>query len=261
MDDERIFKIKELDLNIINPTTENFNISSQGGSKTVVIGKPGTGKTTLIASLLYSKKHIFPTGIVMSGSEDSNHYYSSIFPKCFVFNSYKEEVVESFVKRQKIAKNNLPNPWGVLLLDDCTDDIKVFNKPLQHALYKKGRHWKMWYILSLQYAMDVKPVIRVNVDGTFILRETSSKIRKIIWENYASIIPDFNDFCTIMDQVTGDYTALYIHNATTSNNIEDCVFYYKATPVPDDFKFGSSDFWKFNEERSDPDYKETYNVI
>ena len=31
------------------------------------------------------------------------------------------------------------------------------------------------------------------------------------------------------------------HNATTSNNLEDIVFYYKK-PVPDDFRFGSKDF-------------------
>ena len=81
-----------------------------------------------------------------------------------------------------------------LILDDCTDDPRVFNKPLQQALYKKGRHWKMMYILSLQYAMDVKPVIRTNVDGIFILREPLLKNRESLYKNYASIIPDFGTF-------------------------------------------------------------------
>ena len=45
-------------------------------------------------------------------------------------------------------------------------------------MFKRGRHWKMWYILSLQYSMDVKPVIRTNVDGVFILRELILKNRK-----------------------------------------------------------------------------------
>jgi hypothetical protein len=253
-----VFKIKELDLETIAPSTEKAFVETQGGSKTVVIGKPGTGKTTLIASLLYSKKHIFPVGMFMSGSEDSNHYYSEIVPSTFVYNEYNENTIKNFIRRQKIAHQHLENPWGVLLLDDCTDDPKVFNSPIQHALYKKGRHWKMWYILSLQYAMDVKPVIRVNVDGCFILREPSIKIRRIIWENYAGIIPDFTMFCDIMDQITDDYTALYIHNATTSNNIEDCVFWYKAKPVPKNFKFGSPDYWKFHNERFNTEYVESF---
>jgi hypothetical protein len=215
-----------------------------------------TGKTTLISSLLYAKKHIFPTGMVMSGSEDSNHYYRKLFPSTFVYNSYDEEIIKSFIKRQKLAKDNLDNPWSVLLLDDCTDDEKVFNKTVQKALFKKGRHWKILYILSLQYAMDIKPAIRVNVDGTFILREPSVKIRKTIWENYASVVPDFTLFCQLMDKLTDDYTAIYINNQTTSNKMEDCIFWYKANLIPNDFKFGSDDFWDFHYERYNPEYKE-----
>jgi len=217
-----------------------------------------TGKTTLIASLLHAKRHIFPVGMVMSGSEDSNHYYREIMPSTFVFNEYNEDKVRDFIKRQKIAKQHLENPWAVLLLDDCTDDTRIFNNKLQHALYKKGRHWALLYILSLQYAMDVRPVIRVNIDGCFILREPSMKIRRVIWENYASIIPDFSMFCDIMDQITDDYTALYIQNASQSNKIEDCVFWYKATPVPSGFKFGCADYWDFHYLRYNPEYTEPF---
>jgi hypothetical protein len=196
--------------------------------------------------------------MVMSGSEDSNHFYSRIFPSSFVFNEYNEEVITNFVKRQKISREHLDNPWGLILLDDCTDDPKIFNTKLQHQLFKFGRHWNLWYILSLQYAMDVKPVIRVNTDGVFILREPSIKIRKIIWENYAGIIPSFDMFCQIMDQISGDYTALYIHNATNSNKLEDCVFWYRAQPIPKDFRFGSSDFWEFHNARYNFDHVEKY---
>ena len=217
-----------------------------------------TGKSTLVGSLLYAKKHIFPVGMAMSGSEDTNHFYRKIMPSIFVYNEYNEDAIKSFIRRQKIAMEHLDNPWSILLLDDCTDDPKVFNTPLQHGLYKKGRHYKMWYILSLQYAMDVKPVIRVNIDNVFVLREPSIKIRRIIWENYASIIPDFTMFCSIMDNITDDFTALYIQNATTSNKIEDCVFYYKAKPIPENFRFGCDDYWKFHEDRYNEDYQEPY---
>lgn len=217
-----------------------------------------TGKTTLIASLLYSKRHIFPVGMVMSGSEDSNGFYRKIFPSTFVYNDYNEDRIKDFIRRQKIAKQHLPNPWAVILLDDCTDDPRIFNKPLQHGMYKRGRHWKMWYILSLQYAMDVKPVIRTNVDGIFILREPILKNRKTLWENYCSVIPDFNLFCEIMDQLTDDYTALYIQNAAQSNDWTECVFWYKAMIVPKDFKFGCPEFWTFHNARYNPEYVDPF---
>jgi len=80
--------IKELNLELLQPNTKTFMKKSQGGQKHVVIGKPGSGKSTLIASLLYAKKHIYPCGIVFSGTEDSNGYYKKIFPDSFVFNKY-----------------------------------------------------------------------------------------------------------------------------------------------------------------------------
>jgi hypothetical protein len=250
--------IKELNLELLQPNTKTYMIPDQGGSKHVVIGKPGTGKSTLIAALLYSKRHIYPAGIVFSGTEDSNGFYKRMFPNTFIFNKYDEDQLRQFIKRQKIAKKHVENPWAVCLLDDCTDNPSIFNKPLQQGIYKNSRHWKMWYILSLQYCMDVKPVIRTNVDGTFILREPNLKNRRSLWENYAGIIPDFGQFCDIMDQLTDDYTALYIHNATISNNLEDCLFWYKAKPVPDGFKFGCPDYWDFHHNRYNSEYVEPF---
>lgn len=248
--------IKQLDVDMIPPITSKMTNEEHGGSKIVIIGKPGTGKTTLITSLLYEKKHIFPIGLAMSGTEDSNGHYKKIFPSSFVYDELDTPVINEFVKRQKIAKKHLSNPWSVLLLDDCTDDPKLFSQPLFQGLYKNGRHWKMWFILSLQYCMDIKPVIRTNVDGTFILREPSLKNRKSLWENYGGIIPDFDTFCTIMDRITDDYTALYIHNATQSNSLEDCVFYYKARHVPSNWKLGSNNFWQHHADRFNDKYVE-----
>ena len=99
-----------------------------------------TGKTTLISSILYEKRNIFPVGMVMSGTEDSNGFYRKMFPSTFVYNKLEEDKIQEFIKRQKIAKKHLKNPWAVLLLDDCTDDPKLFNKPLFQGLYKNGRH-------------------------------------------------------------------------------------------------------------------------
>jgi hypothetical protein len=254
----------------VNVLSSNFSLVSVGeddyygftidGNHRFLLGScdvvRNTGKSTLIASLLYAKKHIFPVGIAMSGTELSNGFYSKIFPDLFVYPDYDEAKLQDFVRRQRLAKEHLPVPWAVCLLDDCTDDPRIFNKPLQHGLYKRGRHFKMLYILSLQFALDIKPVIRTSVDGVFILREPNLRNRKVLWENYASIIPDFHMFCEVMDQITNDYTALYIHNAAHTSEWQDCVYYYKATPVPKSFRFGCDDFWKFHHARYNTEYEE-----
>ena len=255
-------EIQELNPDMIPPITSRYEDPNyNGGCKIVVVGKPGTGKSTLIKSLLYAKKHIFPVGVAMSGSEDTNHAYQEIMPSTFVFNSYNEEKVKDIIKRQKLAHAHLANPWAVLILDDCTDDPKIFHKPLQQAIYKKGRHWKLLYILSLQYAMDVKPVIRTNVDGIFILREPLLKNREALYKNYASIIPDFTTFCELMDQLTDDYNSLYIHGATQTNKWQECVYYWKAPIVPKGWKFGCSDYWAFHNARFNPEHTDSYTTF
>jgi len=252
-------RVKELDPELIPPNTKNAHRPEYGGSKIIVIGKPHTGKSTLIASLLYAKKHIIPTAMVMSGTEDSNGFYQQFIPSSFVYNEYNEEKIKDFVKRQKIAKEYCQNPWSALVVDDCTDEPKIFNKPVQHGLFKRGRHFKFLYILSLQYAMDIRPVIRMNVDGVFILREANPKIRKSLWENYAGIISDYSVFCSLMDQLTEDFHAIYIDNTSQKADWESCVYYYKA-PIHllKDFKFGCKDYWAFHEKRYNTEYTNSF---
>jgi hypothetical protein len=250
-----IIEIKELDPEIIPPLSNKINDTEyNGGSKIVVVGKPGTGKSSLIKGLLYAKKHVFPVGMAMSGSEDTNHAFAEIMPRTFIYNDYDEEKIKDFVKRQKLARQHLPNPWAFMVIDDCTDDPRVFNKPLQNALYKKGRHWKMMYLLSLQYAMDIKPQIRTNIDGIFLLREPIESNREKLYRNYASIIPTYELFCDLMDQLTEDYHAIYIHNATRSNSWQDCVFYWRAKLPPRGWKIGCPEYWEFDQQRYNPEY-------
>lgn len=265
-----ILNIKELDPDMIKPSmmdVQNPNYKG-GGTKIVVIGKPGTGKSRMIASLIYEKRACFPVGLVMSGTEESNHDFGSkringckvdgIFPDTFIYPELRMDVLDKFVKRQKIAKEYLPNSFSLILLDDCMDDPTMFNHKLFHRLYKNGRTWNFLMITALQYCMDVKPVIRTSIDGAFIFREPNIKIRKALYENYASIIPTFKLFCQIMDSITEDYTALYVHNRVQSNNIEDCVFWYKAKTVPEDFRFGSESYWQFHYDRFNQGYEEKY---
>jgi hypothetical protein len=118
----------------------------------------------------------------------------------------------------------------------------------------------MWYILSLQYAMDVKPVIRTNIDGVFILREPSMKIRRSLWENYASIIPDFTLFNELMNALTDEYSCMYIHNASKSNEWQECVYWYKAPKHIPDFKFGCPEYWKFHYDRFNPNFVDSFDI-
>lgn len=256
--DQLVIDIRELDPDTIEPSAEHARdpTYTKGGSKITVIGRPGSGKSFLITSLIYEKRACFPSAMIISGTEDSNHHFETYFPSTFIHDDLNLDCLEKYKLRQKHAKEKDPvAAWSVLLLDDCMDDPKMFNRPIFQGMYKNGRHWNMLLILSLQHCMDIKPVIRTSIDGVFILREPVMKTRKAIYENYASIIPTFQLFCAIMDQITCDYTALYINNKLQSNDWRECIFWYRAQPVPKNWKFGSPWYWQFHSDRFDHDRK------
>ena len=247
--------INELDVNTLKP---EHSKDYKNGCKLVIIGAPGTGKSTIIKSIIYAKKHILSVGQVFSGTEDSNGFFGEFFPESFIYSGLDTSdmsPLENFKKRQKIARQYIEpiggHSWALQVIDDCTYDTSFLKKPIVKEYYKNGRHWAMLHILSLQYCLDIKPDIRVNINGVFILRESRLDIRKKLYENYGGCIPSFDMFCQIMDALTTDYTALYINNMSTSNKIEDTVFYYKADPtkIPKDWKFGCKEFWQFHNER------------
>jgi hypothetical protein len=205
-----------------------------------------------------AKSHILTVSQIFSGTEDSNHFYSTHFPPICIYNKLDFGALKNFIIRQKIAKQFLSNPWALQILDDVTDNVSMLKDPLIQNYYKNGRHYALFHILSLQYCLDVLPSIRTNIDYTFILRETNMRNRKALYENFAGAIESFQLFCQIMDAVTEDYTALVINNRVQSNKIEDCVFWYRADPnsIPSNWRFGHPSAWEFSNDRMDPSYND-----
>lgn len=216
-----------------------------------------TGKSTLIENIMLYKSHICPIAQIASGTEQENGFYKRISTDTTIFDKFDMKCTENFIKRQKIARQYLPNPWALKIDDDVTDDPTVMKKPLMQGMFKRGRHWNMIYILALQYPMDIPTAIRSCVDYVFILSTNILSDRKRIYENlpFGSLL-SFQDFCDILDGITEDHTALVLDNMVESNKIEDRLFYFKADPtkVPKDWKFGSQDAWDCCEERMDPNY-------
>lgn len=248
MEKIKTLSIHELNIDMIRPNTESIK-GDLGGTKLTIIGKPGSGKSVLIKYILHCKKHIIPAAVIVSGSEESNHFYSKIFPELFIFEQYKKEIIENIYKRQKLAIEHFDHPWLVLVMDDCMDDVRIFNDPVMIGLFKNSRHWNLLSIFANQYVLDFKPCIRSNIDGVFIFREPNNTNREKIYKNFASIIPTYDLFCILMNELTTDYTCIYINNQTNSNNWVECVFWMKAEIV-DDFKFGAEDYVQFAETRT-----------
>jgi hypothetical protein len=202
----------------------------------------------LIADLLYHFRKI-PSGMIMSGTEAGCNYFGKFFPSSFIYDDfYPEKVSELVDEQRKMAKrkNLKGDNSALLLLEDCMYDKKSLKCKDIRGIFMNGRHWKILFMLSMQYCMDILPELRSNIDYVFVLRENFLNIRKKLYDNFFGILPTFDTFNQVMDVVTADYGCLVLDNTSKSNKIEDCLFWYKAKPVIKDYKIGCKDLWDYH---------------
>jgi len=218
----------------------------------VFIGKRGTGKSTLVTDILYHKKHL-PVGIVMSATEEGNHHYQQFIPDLFIYGDYNKEAIERVLERQKVIIGAGKSSGAFLLLDDCMYDRKFMKDTCIRQCFMNGRHWKIFFMLTMQYCMDLTPDLRANVDYVFILRENVIQNREKLYKAFFGIFPTFDMFNQVMTACTENYECLVLDNTSKSNRIEDCVFWYKAA-VRKNFRIGSPQIWNFHKKHYNPNH-------
>jgi hypothetical protein len=236
-----------ISLSKFNPRKiEERRTTGSGPATCVFIGKRGTGKSTLVADILYYIRKI-PAGVAISATEDGNEFYASYIPDILIHSEYKPEIIQSIITRQKKAinkdKNNTNNDVFVLL-DDCMYDRKMIRDPNIRGIFMNGRHWRITFMLTMQYCMDLPPDLRSNIDYIFILRENIIQNQEKIYKNFFGIFPQFSVFQDVLNSCTEGYECLVLDNTSRSNNIQDCVFWYRAKPNRS-FKIGSKELWNY----------------
>lgn len=237
---------------------KKFDISTIDDDKVIVmIGKRDTGKSFLVRDLLYYHRDI-PIGTVISATESANKFYSHLVPSLFIHDEMNAQVIENVLKRQKLLIKKVNREKALMgsskidsraffILDDCLyDNCWIRDKNIRYA-FMNGRHVKLMLLITMQYPLGIPPNLRTNIDYVFILRENLVSNRRRIYENYAGMFPNFDVFCTVMDQCTENYECLVINNNAKSNKLEEQVFWYKAENH-EPFRLGAREFWMLNDE-------------
>lgn len=235
----------------------------------LLIGKPSSGKTTLLENLVHEVKYRYPVGRFFFGSDTAYKRFCEIAHPLYVSNYFDKDEVTDVVRRQRqvylenmdagYEKDYVGN-YNVLVIDDASDDPRVYKEKVMRGLYKLGtQHYNQLFLLGTQYSVDLPPDIRRSVSYVALFREPEVSEREKLYKNFGGIVGSLDRFNMLMDQITGDYTALIIKRMSQSNNPEDCISWYRTTPL-DMWKFGCSQYHKWAEERYDKNYKEVVMV-
>jgi hypothetical protein len=240
--------VKELKIKKFDPSCIALD------STICLIGKRRVGKSAALRALLYNLRNV-PRGLVMSGTEHVNRFFGDFIPETYIYPEYDTKLMEKIFKKQsqRIRKaggvKSIDNTF-FLVMDDLLSDSKNWKNDRQiRELLMNGRHVNILSFITMQYPLGIPPDLRTNLDYVFIFRETIRANRKRLWENFAGVIPKFDQFETLMDAITVDYNCLVINNNTSSNNLEDIVFYWKAPMDLPKFRVGCRNYWRFHDER------------
>lgn len=216
------------------------------------IGKRNTGKSVCMKDVLSYHRDI-PVGVVVSPTEAANGFFEKFIPKMLIYDEPSEATIQKFLERQmKISSerkrelkkygNSQTDARAFLILDDCMYDKRWINNINIRSIFMNGRHYKIFFLITLQHAMGLPPVLRNNIDYIFIFRNNIRREREKIYQHYAGMFPTFEAFEQVMMQTTENYECMVIDNKTQSNKLEDQVFWYKATEA--NYKMCSTDLWE-----------------
>jgi len=233
-----------------------------------IVAKRGSGKSWIVRSLLHHYRDI-PVGTIICPTDKLHGFYKSFFPDLYVHYEYISSTISEIIARQikmieKYKKylelGKIVDPRAMIIMDDCLADAKAWaNDTNIKELFLNGRHYKILYILTMQFALGIKPDLRDNIDYVFLLKQNKVTEQKKLWQHYAGIFPTFNAFRTVFSELTKDYGAMVINNREGDEFI-DTIFYFKAKKI-EKMKLGCRQFNRAHEKNFDENWMKKENVF
>ena len=229
VDGERSLPIKEFQLESM---CENPAI--------IMIAKRASGKSWVCRAILKHFKDI-PVGIIIAPTEKMSTpaFYSDFIPDTYIHYEYKSEIIEKLIYRQdkmiekqqeKDKEGKIIDPRAFILMDDClsTKGSWMKDQPIMELLFN-GRHYRLMYLLTMQFALGITPELRCNFDYIFLLAEDFYSNLKRLYDHYAGMFPTFDSFRQVFRELTSDFGAMVIVNRGARTSFLEKVYWYKAS--------------------------------
>ena len=253
-------KLEEFDIKTLIKDTDGSYIHP----RIVMIAPSGSGKSWIVRNILYEMRDI-PCGVVLAPTDKMNKFYDDFMPSSYIHHEFRQDIIPKILGRQsKILEKNeqreinhkkLIDPRTVFVMDDCmADKDKWIKDPKMLEIMNQGRHFKLTFILTMQYCLGIQPELRTQFNFVFLLGEDNAASRKKLHEHWAGVFPKFDLFEQVFLQVTSNYGCMVINNRIKTLDLTKKVFWFKAKKVPD-FKLGIPQYLKYHEENYNPDYQ------
>lgn len=225
----------------------------------VAVGKRRTGKSWVFRNLMYLMKDKIPAGIVISQTDELNKFWRQYIPAKYIYPKYEPEILDAvFARQKKILNDNALTdkekdakaPFFVLLDDVISDQRLKYDANLME-LFVAGRHYRLFVLITTQYAKAITPTLRGNTDYCFIMKTIQQRQREALWEDFGDFLTK-DAFAQVLDHYTEDNEVLVIDTCPEHTVDPLQMLYWWKACDPGAFKFGSKEFWKSAEIADSP---------
>lgn len=232
----------------------------------VMIAKRASGKSWVCRSILKHFRDI-PVGIIIAPTEKMANppFYSDFFPDSYIHYEYRSEIIEKLLYRQDIMiekmkdkekEGKIIDPRGFILMDDCLSKKGSWMKdqPIMELLFN-GRHYRLMYMLTMQFPLGITPELRCNFDYIFLLNEDFYSNLKRLYDHYAGMFPTFDAFRQVFKDITADFGAMVIVNRGARSSFLEKIFWYKAKNDCLDKMIGCDQFVNYHQNNFDENWR------
>lgn len=226
-------------------TIKRFNpAAAQVNRAYLIIGKKGSGKSTVMFTLLSELCNRIDYATAMCGTRDGIEKLNRVLPSEVIYTEFNQAAFCRIVNTLNIISRK-PGYEKItaVVLDDLAYGKSAFKSDEMRMALMNGRWLGLMLILTQQYLMDIGPDLRGNFDYIFAMAETAKKTRQKLYDLYFGVFNSFNDFDRVFTQVTSKKgRALVLDTTSSSNNVQDRVFYYDGNIQCTDFVLGKNRF-------------------
>ncbi len=242
----------------------------------VMVAKRGSGKSWVCRDILQNFKTI-PAGIIIAPTDKMNGFYHNFFPDSYIYYDFETDLVKKVLHRQekiidkekeKEKQGKQLDARGFIVMDDCLAQKKTWtNDPTILELLYNGRHYKLMYILTMQYPLGIPPALRSQFDYIFLLAEDNCQNIRRLYDQYAGIFPTFESFKQVFKQLTQDHGCMVIVNTTRcplkidgNAGFLEKVFWYKAKNIKAE-QMGCGQFNKYHIKNYDENWRQKSKIL
>ena len=219
------YSLKKFDIKTVRPF-----------STLLFAGARRTGKSFAMRDWLYHLRHRFYDAYVWSGSHEEDNPWEKFVPEKYVSYTttvFPEEEVQVAMARQRTRceiskKHNVACPGTAFIYED----LEFLSKPMwkYQSIREQmlaGRHSKCYSIAAVQYLIEVPMKLRGMFDYAIFMSENNKSTRERIHKQFCGVVK-YDEFEKIFMACTADHGCMVVDCRSTSYNVEDIIFHYKA---------------------------------